>query len=130
MSKNKWDIAIAEYKSYLRIERALSRNTIESYCSDIEKLAEYIGKDTSFDSISVENLRDFVEQLVNQNISKRSQSRIISSLRSFFNFLTLEQTIKEDPTEKLSSPKIGRYIPEVLSVEEVSRIIDYWRDIF
>lgn len=124
MSKNKWDIAIAEYKSYLRIERALSRNTIESYCSDIEKLAEYIGKDTSFDSISVENLRDFVEQLVNQNISKRSQSRIISSLRSFFNFLTLEQTIKEDPTEKLSSPKIGRYIPEVLSVEEVSRIID------
>lgn len=124
MSKNKWDIAIAEYKSYLRIERALSRNTIESYCSDIEKLAEYIGKDTSFDSISVENLRDFVEQLVNQNISKRSQSRIISSLRSFFNFLTLEQTIKEDPTEKLSSPKIGRYIPEVLSVDEVSRIID------
>ena len=124
MSKNKWDIAIAEYKSYLRIERALSRNTIESYCSDIEKLAEYIGKDTSFDSICVENLRDFVEQLVNQNISKRSQSRIISSLRSFFNFLTLEQTIKEDPTEKLSSPKIGRYIPEVLSVEEVSRIID------
>ena len=124
MSKNKWDIAIAEYKSYLRIERALSRNTIESYCSDIEKLAEYIGKDTSFDSISVENLRDFVEQLVNQNISKRSQSRIISSLRSFFNFLTLEQIIKEDPTEKLSSPKIGRYIPEVLSVEEVSRIID------
>lgn len=124
MSKNKWDIAIAEYKSYLRIERALSRNTIESYCSDIEKLAEYIGRDTSFDSISVENLRDFVEQLVNQNISKRSQSRIISSLRSFFNFLTLEQTIKEDPTEKLSSPKIGGYIPEVLSVEEVSRIID------
>lgn len=124
MSKNKWDIAIAEYKSYLRIERALSRNTIESYCSDIEKLTEYIGKDTSFDSISVENLQDFVEQLVNQNISKRSQSRIISSLRSFFNFLTLEQTIKEDPTEKLSSPKIGRYIPEVLSVEEVSRIID------
>ncbi len=124
MSDNNWDIAIAEYKTYLRIERALSRNTIESYCSDIEKLAEYVGREIPVSSVTLQQLQGFIQSLVENKISKRSQSRIISSLRSFFNFQTLEQKISENPCEKLSSPKIGRYIPQVLSVEEVARIID------
>ena len=124
MSNNKWDITIVAYKTYLRIERALSQNTIDSYCSDIEKLAEFVGRDTPFRSVTLENLQDFLQSQVMANISKRSQSRIVSSLRSFFRFLELEQLISENPSERLGSPKIGRYIPEVLSIEEVTSIID------
>lgn len=111
---------LENFQSYLKIERSMSRNTVASYCSDVEKLLkanpcspELIGSD------------DILEYLKSRpDISKRSQARILSSFRSFFDWLVLEGLIKDNPCDKIDSPKLGIYLPDVLSVEEVTRIID------
>lgn len=109
-----------DYQSYLKIERSMSRNTVTSYCSDIEKLLNvYPGPPEHIDA------DDIIEYLQNRKeISKRSQARQLSSFRSFFGWMVLEGKIKDNPCDRIDSPKLGRYLPDVLSVEEVSSIID------
>lgn len=124
MSKNNWDIHISEYAVYLRIERALSQNTIISYTSDLYKLANFLGDELTPSQVKLSDVTQFIEGLVKVGISKRSQSRIISALKSFFAYLEIEGEISSSPCEKLSTPKIGKYIPEVLSLEEVTAIIE------
>ncbi len=114
---------ISKYKSYLLLEKGLSPNSIEAYMDDVEKLVCYFeAEDLKIQDIKPEHLREFVAQLYDLGISARSVARILSGIRSFFDFLVLDGYIQEDPTELLETPKIGLKLPEVLSIQEIERI--------
>ena len=111
---------LENFRSYLKIERSMSRNTVASYCSDVEKLLKACP--CSPELIGSDDILDYLTS--RQGISKRSQARILSSFRSFFDWLVLEGLIKDNPCDRIDSPKLGRYLPDVLSVEEVTGIIE------
>lgn len=98
----------------------MSRNTVASYCSDVEKLLKACP--CSPELIGSDDILDYLTS--RQGISKRSQARILSSFRSFFDWLVLEGLINDNPCDRIDSPKLGRYLPDVLSVEEVTGIIE------
>jgi integrase/recombinase XerD len=120
-----WNNLIEDFKFYLTLERSMSENSVEAYVRDISKFALFTNKEAIDTTIS--DLNNFVEQLRNERtqsdeeilLSSRSQARLISGLKSFFYFLIQEELIKEDPTELLEAPKIGKKLPEVLSVYEI-----------
>lgn len=106
----------------------MSENTIKSYISDLNKLQSFLSdRDGLFmpdsDLLKSEDLSQFLEAQQEMGISKRSQARVVSALRTFYKFLELEGHIKNNPTEKIGVPKISQYIPVVLSLEEVEKII-------
>ena len=111
---------LSNYNYYLRIERKMSPNTVASYCSDVADFLEVSGTDpakaTSEDVIGYLSSRS-------EELSKRSQARMLSSLRSFFDWAVLEGLRGDNPCDSVDSPKLGRYLPAVLSIEEVDRII-------
>ena len=116
---------IDKYKTWLRLEKSLSANSIEAYLTDLDKLIRFVeseGKD--FATISYQDLQQFVAQLRDIGIHPRSQARIISGIKSFYRFLLLDEYITADPTELLESPKIGLKLPEVLTVNEINDILD------
>ncbi len=120
---DKWVKVLADFRSYLHIERSLSKNTSASYISDIRKFALTIGGKQPADIIS-DDISEFLSnELAASNISKRTQSRYVSSLKGFFNFLEIEGYIGKNPAEVIQQPKISRHIPVVLSVDEVEKII-------
>ena len=110
---------VKDYKRYLIIERAMSQNTVASYCSDVEKfLAAYGGRPEDAGPADIE------EYLTTRNqLSERSQARLVSSLRSFFDWMVKEGYISDNPCDRVEAPKLGVYLPSVLSEEEVDRII-------
>lgn len=115
---------ISKYKSYLLLEKALSPNSIEAYLDDLSKLLQYFeAENLKVQEISLENLQQFVTQLYDLGINARSVARVLSGVRSFFNFLILDGYIQNDPTELLETPKIGLKLPVVLSLEEIENII-------
>ncbi len=113
------------YKNYLRLEKSLSPNSIEAYMSDLDKLTRF-AKDERKDikDLTYEDLQQFLAQLRDIGIHPRSQARILSGIRSFYRFLLLDDYISNDPTELIESPKIGMKLPEVLTVNEINRILD------
>ena len=116
---------IDKYKTWLRLEKSLSANSIEAYLTDLDKLIRFVeseGKD--FATISYHDLQQFVAQLRDIGIHPRSQARIISGIKSFYRFLLLDEYITADPTELLESPKIGLKLPEVLTINEINDILD------
>ena len=116
---------IDKYKTWLRLEKSLSANSIEAYLTDLDKLIRFVeseGKD--FATISYQDLQQFVAQLRDIGIHPRSQARIISGIKSFYRFLLLDEYITADPTELLESPKIGLKLPEVLTINEINDILD------
>ncbi|MBO7601850.1 MAG: site-specific tyrosine recombinase XerD [Bacteroidaceae bacterium] len=116
---------IKEYTQYLKLEKNLSPNTYDAYLTDLEKLLHYL--DTAeIDPLEVtlENLQHFMAGLHDVGIHPRSQARILSGVKSFFKFLVIADYRKDDPAELLEGPKIGFKLPEVLTVEEIDRIID------
>ena len=117
-----WKDILSDYRSYLVIERALSVNSVSSYLSDLAKLAGTY-KDKSPEELSGEDLSAFIAQQA-AAISKRSQSRLISALKSFFGFMEIEGRIQVNPADTIDPPKISRHIPVVLSVEEIDRIMN------
>jgi len=119
-----WESSIKEFKYYLKVERSLADNSIESYLRDINKLADYcrdIKKNEK--SVATQDIRNFISHLVSEKISPRSQARIISGIKAFYKYLILEDYITDDPTLLIENPKIGLKLPEVLSVEEIELII-------
>ena len=108
-----------DYNYYLRMERAMSQNTVASYCSDVAFFLETFGG--KVEDISPGDIEEFL--CSREWISKRTQARLLSALRSFCTWLALEGYIKDNPCDKVDGPKLGRYIPAVLSVDEVSSII-------
>ena len=122
-----WPGILSDYRSWLRIERSLSPNTVTSYLSDIAKLREMY-PEREPETLSGDDLSAFLSSEVEHGISKRSQSRMVSSLKSFYGFLEIEGRLSgqdgRNPAETIDSPKISRHIPTVLSVEEVKRILE------
>ena len=119
-----WESSIKEFKYYLKVERSLADNSIQSYLRDINKLANYcrdIKKNEK--SVATQDIRNFISHLVSEKISPRSQARIISGIKAFYKYLILEDYITDDPTLLIENPKIGLKLPEVLSVEEIELII-------
>ncbi|MEG2586381.1 MAG: site-specific tyrosine recombinase XerD [Akkermansia sp.] len=116
---------IKSYQIYLRLEKSLAANSVEAYLSDLDKLLRF-AEDEGVDLMKVtyDNLQQFVAQLRDIGIHPRSQARIISGIKSFYRFLLLDGYLQDDPTELLESPKIGLKLPEVLSVDEIDRIIN------
>ena len=116
---------IKDFVAYLKIEKGLSENSIEAYLNDVLKLENYSqqnGKEIS--DLGYNDLKNFVSELYDLGLSARSQARIISGIKQFYLFLILENILQNDPSELLEMPKIGRKLPEVLSVEEIDQIID------
>ncbi len=114
---------IRDFQNYLKIERGMSPNTVASYSHDAEELLEFC-KGLSVKEISTEKVVDFLGGMTDRGVSKRSQARILSSLRSFFSWCIEEGEIESDPCSRIDMPKLGKYIPSVLSVDEVTRIIE------
>ena len=109
-----------DYAYYLKIERGLSPNTVAGYLSDISLFFEESGLDPA--SVTSADIVDYLSER-SDTLSKRSQARLLSAFRSFFDWMILEGAMKENPCDGVDPPKIGRYLPEVLSVQEVDDII-------
>ena len=114
------DRLLEDYRYYLRMERAMSPNTVASYCSDVEKFILWFPGNVA--EASSEDILAYIES--RGVISKRSQARVLSSLRNFYGYLVLEGSVKENPCDRIDTPKLGRYLPDVLSVKEVTDIIE------
>jgi len=120
-----WNIAIQDYQSFLKIERGLSINTINSYTNDLEKLVKFLSENTiEYSPISIEEntIQQFIYEAA-KKINSRSQARLISALRSFFDYLVFEDYRKTNPTDLIEAPKIGRKLPDTLSEEEIDALI-------
>lgn len=116
-----------DYQSFLKIEKSLSENSVLAYIRDYEKLTqflEYIGSEKKPTEIILKDLQEMIRWISEMGIAARSQARIISGIRNFFEYLVLENEIKQDPTELLELPKIGRKLPEVLDKEEIDALLE------
>lgn len=112
------------YQAYLMLERGLSDNTREAYADDIDKLLRYLASgSTRLRDVDLPMLHEFVASLHDLGIAVRSQARIISGIKSFFRFLRMEGYLDTDPAILLESPRMGRRLPEVLTVDEIDRMI-------
>ncbi|KAF2081344.1 site-specific tyrosine recombinase XerD [Flavobacterium sharifuzzamanii] len=121
-----WSRYIKDYQSYLRIERGLSKNTIENYGFDIERLCLFLETnkiDVSPIKISDETLQQFIYSVAKE-VNPRSQARIISGLKSFFNYLVFEDYRNDNPLELIEAPKTGRKLPDTLSLQEIDALIE------
>lgn len=113
------------YTAYLQLERGLSDNTRESYLFDITKFIDFLSREgIALRDVSLDTLTNFVADLHDLGIAPRSQTRIISGLKSFFKFLKTEDYLDENPALLLAAPLTGRHLPEVLTVEEIDEMID------
>jgi integrase/recombinase XerD len=121
----KWQQALKDYLSYLRIERGLSENSISNYALDIKKLITWLD-DSKIHStpiaIKPEVIQEFIYTIAKE-VNPRSQSRIISGLKGFFNYLIFENYRETNPLELIESPKIGRKLPDTLALEEIDQLI-------
>jgi len=119
-----WDNLINEFKYYLKVERSLSNNTIEAYVRDVNKLSQFSTADNiKLKNVSRQIIQLFIADLNKQSISARSQARIISSIKSFFKYLIMEDYIDNDPSKLIQNPKIGLKLPDVLTINEIDSII-------
>lgn len=117
---------LKEFKAYLRLERALSNNSIDAYIGDVGKLMQYfdaINEDLPVREISTGQLKSFLVWLHELGVLPNTQARIISGLKAYFGYLVLENIIPADPSELLEAPKFRRKLPDVLSVQEINELI-------
>ena len=121
-----WSEAIENYANYLRFEKNASENTIEAYVSDLQKLqgfAEQNLMNITPITISYEHLQEFLYQVSKINYSERTQARWISSIKGFFGFLLEDELREDNPSALLETPKLGLYLPDTLSLEEIEKLI-------
>ena len=122
-----WKRALEEYRNYLVLEKALSDNTVEAYLRDVTKLSSFCvlkAELTDCTQVTVETLRDFIVELHEQEASSKSQARIISGIKSFFHYLSLENIIEVNPTDKIDRPRLERKLPDTLSPDDINDIIN------
>lgn len=120
-----WNSYLKSYQSYLKIERGLSENTIENYSFDVARLHDYLERnkmEVSPVKIDEETLQQFIYS-VSREVNARSQARIISGLKSFFTWLIFEDYRNDNPLELIETPKIGRKLPDTLSIQEIDALI-------
>jgi integrase/recombinase XerD len=120
-----WLQALKDYQHYLKIERGLSNNSIKSYSYDVEKLMKFLETNNLKSSplkIDATLTKAFVYEVA-KHMNERSQARLISGLRSFFNYLVFEDYRETNPVDLIESPRIGRKLPDILSLEEIDNLI-------
>ena len=117
-------LIIRKYQQYLKLEKSLSKNTLDAYMTDLDKLLNFLqSENIEISDICLDDLERFSAGLHDIGIHPRSQARIISGIKSFFHFLIMADYLEADPSELLEGPKIGLKLPEVLTVEEIDSII-------
>lgn len=122
-----WTPTIKGFKSYLQLELSLSENSIAAYLRDVKKFVEYLELqeiDVAPEKVEQNHVEDFLQWLSKLGLSARSQARILSGLKAFYKYLLMEDIIEVAPTDLLEAPKIGRKLPEVLSIGEINDIIN------
>ncbi len=121
-----WESYKRGFESYLRLEKSLSDNSIDAYRRDLAKLTSFLGQSSISkqpSELALGDLQEFLKWLNTSELNARSQMRIISGIRAFYKYLLLENLSNTDPTELLESPRIGRKLPDVLSVDDIERLI-------
>jgi len=120
------DQILKDYEGFLKLEKGLSFNSISAYLSDIQKLIQFLeikGIVAGLHKLEHEHLQQFLVWISELELSARSQARILSGLKAFYRYLMLEDLVNKDPTAMLEGPKLGRKLPEVLSVSEIDNIL-------
>jgi integrase/recombinase XerD len=123
----KWEDSKKGYENYLKLEKSLSQNSVAAYINDINKLIDFLDKNfkkVAPEKVKLQHLKSFVEWLNERGVSPRTQARTISGIKSFYKYLLIEGKITSDPTALLESPKIGRKLPDILSMEEIDALIE------
>jgi len=121
-----WTEAIEQFKHFLQLEQSMSTHSVSAYLSDINKLAKYLAVYNNGSlplNVTNTDLQKFLEYLGGMGIASRSQARIISGIKSFYRFLLFEDLIEQDPSTLLESPKLGRKLPDTLSVLEIDLLL-------
>lgn len=119
-----WTEGVLSFKNYLKLERGLAANSVESYVRDVNKLGTFVEKDILPKAITEEDIYRFLEFLTSIGMSASSQARIVSGLKAFFEFLLLEKIRETDPTSLISTPKLARKLPEILHYEEIEAMLN------
>jgi integrase/recombinase XerD len=122
-----WKVYLQGFKSFLTLEKSLSANSIEAYLHDVEKLCqflEYKKYALSPKEIELKQLQEFLKWITELGMTARSQARVISGIKAFYKYLLLENVLNADPTALLEAPKLGRKLPDTLSLEDINTIID------
>ena len=122
-----WDECKNKFKMFLKLEKSLSPNSIAAYLNDLKKLRIFLDSKEEVitpEKVTFQHIQEFVQNLNEQKVSTRTQSRTLSGIKSFFKFLLIDESLEKDPTALIEYPKIGRKLPEVLTVDEINRIID------
>ena len=126
-SSMNWNIYIKGFNSFLKLEKSLSGNSIEAYQRDVEKLVqflEYKKYTLSPKDIELSHLQEFLKWITELGMTARSQARVISGIKAFYKYLLLENVLNTDPTTLLEAPKLGRKLPDTLTVEDIDLIIE------
>ena len=120
-----WPTYIKEFNAFLKIEKGLSENSIDAYQRDVIKLKDF-AEDQKISAIDIttDNLKSFIHSLHSIGLTARTQARILSGIKQFYNFLILENELQADPTELIQMPTIGKKLPEVLTVEEIDALVE------
>lgn len=120
-----WDSALKDFSQYLRLERSLAKNSIEAYIHDVEKLKQHALcshlKDP--DTLQTQDIRDFIAWIYTLGMSPYSQARVLSGIKAFYQYLLLEGVIKNNPAKLIEAPRLGRKLPDTLSVLEIDQLI-------
>ncbi len=127
-----WESKIKDFKYFLKLEKSLSENSVKAYISDISNLAIYC-QEKAPENLQLSDFHSFIQKInifglskkSKDGISTRSQARLISGIKAFYNFLILEEYIEDDPTTLLEGPKIGQKLPEVLSLNEIDLLLSH-----
>ncbi len=121
-----WHNFFKAYNLYIRLERSLSPNTVESYMRDVRNFGDYMLHKHSLEAFNVEqsHIEAYMESLYDLSLESSSTARVLSSVKSFFEFLLIEREIDLSPAEMVTAPKTERHLPDLLSVEEIDRIIE------
>ncbi len=122
-----WKIYIQGFRAFLTLERSLSNNSIEAYIHDVEKLQQFLDirkYALSPKEVELKHLQEFLKWITELGMSAQSQARMISGIKGFYKYLLLENITSKDPTALLSAPKLGRKLPDTLSVADIDKIFD------
>lgn len=120
-----WEATIKDYKIFLQFEKSLASTTIGAYLSDLKKLRGFFLShypQLDFKEIKLTHLSEFILSIEDLHLTKRSQARLISAIKSFFFYLLMENIITSDPSELMASPKLDQVLPDVLSVDEINQL--------
>ena len=123
-----WQSILEDFRNFLKLEKNLSENTANAYSSDLKKLIQFF-KENNVDEYSVLKKNDLINEFIrneSKKINSSSQSRLISSLKRFFNFMILEKYIDENPLENISHPRLGSKLPVTLNINEIDSMIEYY----